>query len=229
MIKTVCDYAHKKMSNFSIGNYSRTGLMPLAAIVAMQRLMLLPRQSLLFLPILLSGCVSVPVSTEDQQFNFSVQGKLLVFHEQEKTSLRFFWRQAEDAYRIDVWGNFGQGRLQLRGDTEEMMVLRGDDIVAIGKPEEVMRKQLGWGLPVAAIPHWLFGRPLPNSGYEAGTDSAANWQSQFVQLGWAVLAQFKPYPGEQGALPIIEPVQLTLERGSTRAKVLVSKFRRNGR
>jgi outer membrane lipoprotein LolB len=203
--------------------------MPLAAIVAMQRLMLLPRQSLLFLPILLSGCVSVPVSTEDQQFNFSVQGKLLVFHEQEKTSLRFFWRQAEDAYRIDVWGNFGQGRLQLRGDTEEMMVLRGDDIVAIGKPEEVMRKQLGWGLPVAAIPHWLFGRPLPNSGYEAGTDSAANWQSQFVQLGWAVLAQFKPYPGEQGALPIIEPVQLTLERGSTRAKVLVSKFRRNGR
>jgi outer membrane lipoprotein LolB len=203
--------------------------MPLAAIGAMQRLMLLPRQSLLFLPILLSGCVSVPVSTEDQQLDFSVQGKLLVFHEQEKTSLRFFWRQAEDAYRIDVWGNFGQGRLQLRGDTEEMMVLRGDDIVAIGKPEEVMRKQLGWGLPVAAIPHWLFGRPLPNSGYEAGTDSAANWQSQFVQLGWAVLAQFKPYPGEQGALPIIEPVQLTLERGSTRAKVLVSKFRRNGR
>ena len=203
--------------------------MPLAAIVAVRRLILLPRRVLLFLPILLSGCVSVPVSTEDQQLDFSVQGKLMVFHEKQKTSLRFFWRQAEDAYRIDVWGNFGQGRLQLRGDTDEMVVLRGDDIIAIGKPQEVMRKQLGWGLPVTAIPHWLFGRPLPNSGHEVGADSAANWQSQFVQLGWAVFAQFKSYPGAQGTLPIIEPIQLTLERGNTRAKLLVSKFRRNGR
>ena len=203
--------------------------MPLAAIVAVRRLILLPRRVLLCLPMLLSGCVSVPVSTEDQQLDFSVQGKLMVFHAQEKTSLRFFWRQAEDAYRIDVWGNFGQGRLQLRGDADEMMVLRGDDVIAIGKPQEVMRKHLGWCLPVTAIPYWLFGRPLPNSGYEVGADSAANWQSQFVQLGWAVFAQFKSYPGGQGAHPIIEPIQLTLERGDTRAKLLVSKFRRNER
>ena len=199
--------------------------MPLAAIVAVRRLIFLPRRVLLCLPMLLSGCVSVPVSTEDQQLDFSVQGKLMVFHEKQKTSLRFFWRQAEDAYRIDVWGNFGQGRLQLRGDADEMMVLRGDDVIAIGKPQEVMRKHLGWGLPVTAIPYWLFGRPLPNSGYEVG----ANWQSQFVQLGWAVFAQFKSYPGGQGAHPIIEPIQLTLDRGDTRAKLLVSKFRRNER
>ena len=64
--------------------------MPLAAIVAVRRLILLPRRVLLFLPILLSGCVSVPVSTEDQQLDFSVQGKLMVFHEEQKTSLRFF-------------------------------------------------------------------------------------------------------------------------------------------
>mgnify|MGYP006234183903 CR=1 FL=1 len=112
--------------------------MPLAAIVAVRRLILLPRRVLLCLPMLLSGCVSVPVSTEDQQLDFSVQGKLMVFHEKQKTSLRFFWRQAEDAYRIDVWGNFGQGRLQLRGDADEMMVLRGDDVIAIGKPQEAV-------------------------------------------------------------------------------------------
>jgi hypothetical protein len=151
------------MSDFSTADYSRTQQLPLAAIAAANYVALLMRRGLLIFPLVFSGCVSVPVSTEDQQVDFSVQGKLLVFREQDKAALRFFWRQTEDAYKIDVWGSLGQGRIQLRGDAREMLVLRGREVIAAGEPRQVMQSQLGWDLPVAAIPYWLvrhgqFGR-----------------------------------------------------------------------
>ena len=89
-----------------------------------------------------------------------MQGKLLVFREQGKTAA-LLRRQTKDAYQIDVWGSLGQGRIQLRGDAADMRVLRGREVIAAGEPRQVMRSQLGWDLPVVAIPNWLFGRPLP--------------------------------------------------------------------
>jgi len=149
------------MSDFSAGDYSRTRLLPLTAIVVAKCVALLMKRGLLIFSVVFSGCASVPVSTEGQQVDFTVQGKLLVFREQGKTALRFSWRQTKDAYQIDVWGSLGQGRIQLRGDATDMRVLRGREVIAVGEPRQVMRSQLGWDLPVAAIPNWLFGRPLP--------------------------------------------------------------------
>ena len=81
------------MSDFSAEDYSRTRLLPLAAIAAAKYLALLLGRGLLIFPVVISGCVSVPVSNEDRQVDFTVQGKLLVFHEQDKSALRFLWRQ----------------------------------------------------------------------------------------------------------------------------------------
>ena len=214
------------MFDFSAEDYSRTRLLPLAAIAAAKYLALLLRRGLLIFPVVLSGCVSVPVSNEDRQVDFTVQGKLLVFHEQDKTALRFLWRQTEDAYQIDVWGSFGQGRVQLRGDAREMLVLRGREVIAVGEPRQVMRSQLGWDLPVAAIPNWLFGRPLPQHPITRGSDALVDGQTQFVQLGWSVLAQVRSDNMAVAEATSRTPEQLNLRRGGIQATLLVSKFTR---
>ncbi|HCR45988.1 MAG TPA: hypothetical protein DIW16_06150 [Marinobacter hydrocarbonoclasticus] len=214
------------MSDFSTADYSRTQQLPLAAIAAANYVALLMRRGLLIFPLVFSGCVSVPVSTEDQQVDFSVQGKLLVFREQDKAALRFFWRQTEDAYKIDVWGSLGQGRIQLRGDAREMLVLRGREVIAAGEPRQVMQSQLGWDLPVAAIPYWLFGRPLPQHPITSGMDSLVDGQAQFVQLGWSVLAQVGLDNVATVGQALRTPEQLNLRRGDIQATLLVSKFTR---
>ena len=212
------------MSDFSAEDYSRTRLLPLAAIAAAKYLALLLRRGLLIFPVVLSGCVSVPVSNEDRQVDFTVQGKLLVFHEQDKTALRFLWRQTEDAYQIDVWSSFGQGRVQLRGDAREMLVLRGSEVIAAGEPQRLMQSQLGWDLPVAAIPYWLFGRPLPQYPITLGTDTLIDGRAQFVQLGWSVLARVRSDNLAEARPASRMPEQLNLRRDDIQVVLLVSKF-----
>jgi len=214
------------MSDFSTADYSRTQQLPLAAIAAANYVALLIRRGLLIFPLVFSGCVSVPVSTEDQQEDFTVQGKLLVFREQDKAALRFLWRQTEDAYQIDVWGSLGQGRMQLRGDARQMLVLRGREVIAAGEPRQVMQSRLGWDLPVAAIPYWLFGRPLPQHPITSGTDKLIDGQAQFVQLGWSVLAQVGLDNVATVGQALKTPEQLNLRRGDIQATLLVSKFTR---
>ena len=85
------------MSDFSAGDYSRTRVLPSAAIVVANCVALLMKRGLLIFSVVFSGCASVPVSTEGQQVDFTVQGKLLVFREKGKTALCFSWRQTKDA------------------------------------------------------------------------------------------------------------------------------------
>ena len=202
---------------------------PLVAFASSRCLTPLTWLGLLVVTSVLSGCVSVPSNTGGQQVDFAVQGKLMVFRAQEKTALRVFWRQNQGVYQIDVWGSLGQGRVQLRGDAQEMKVFRGNDVIAAGEPQQVMEAQLGWSLPVAAIPYWLFGQPLPRQRVTADLSALQKSQVQFSQLGWSVRAQLDL--GDRGnaesRLPI--PVQLNLSRGDIRARLLVSKFTGNRR
>ena len=197
---------------------------PLVAIASSRCLAPLIRLGLLVLTTVLSGCVSVPLNIEDQQVDFAVQGKLVVFRADKKTALRLFWRQNQGVYQIDVWGSLGQGRVQLRGDAQEMKVFRGDDVIAAGEPQQVMEAQLGWSLPVAAIPYWLFGQPLPQQRFTTDLGAVQKGQVQFSQLGWSVRAQLDLGDGGNSESQLPTPVQLNLSRGDIRARLFVSKF-----
>ena len=174
--------------------------------------------------IALVGCASVPSSSDDSKVDFAVQGKLMVFRERQKTALRFAWRQTQGTYQIDVWGSLGQGRVQLRGDAQKMKLLRGDDVIAAGDPQQVMETQLGWSLPVAAIPYWLFGQPLPQQPHTEGTAPAQKGQIQFAQLGWTVRTQLKVGNAANPASRALIPERLNLVRGDIQVRLLVSKF-----
>ena len=52
------------MSDFSAGDYSRTRLLPLTAIVVAKCLALLMKRGLLIFSVVFSGCASVPVTAD---------------------------------------------------------------------------------------------------------------------------------------------------------------------
>ena len=70
-----------------------------------------------------------------------------------------------------------------------MQVLRGREVIAAGEPRQVMQQQLGWDLPVAAIPNWLIGQPQPNNGLLLHRFMTAK-QRRF-STKWSVLAQVR--------------------------------------
>ncbi len=141
-----------------------------------------------FLPFLMMACLvacqSQGVRTPmDHEFN--IEGKLAIRGVESRHSARFRWEQTGEDYRIELWGPLGQGRTVLEGDARRLTVMDGGGkVLESGPVYVVMQKQLGWYLPLEALPQWVQGGPIvqiPVSG--PMTDDQGRMIS-FDQLGW---------------------------------------------
>ena len=135
------------------------------------------------------------------------------------TSMRFAWEQASERYQVDVWGPLGQGRTRLTGDPEWMRIARGDEVLAEGPPSAIMATQLGWQVPVAYLPVWIRGAPLPN---EAVADAQLDGEGRYVgftQAGWQVALS-----GYQAAANPVSPARIVAVNGARKVTVVVREF-----
>ena len=140
----------------------------------------------ILLTLLLTGCVARPL-VPTSELNFQILGKIGVKQDGEGFSANFDWRQhAQARYEIDVWGPLGQGRTQLKGDQGAMQVSRGDQILALGQPEEVMLAHLGWSIPLDVLPAWIRGEPAAQYGSADRRFDDQGRIVEFTQAGWAV-------------------------------------------
>lgn len=173
--------------------------------------------------LLIAGCAGVPLVREAGDARgegFQVQGQLAVVAGRRAFSARFHWRQTGQRYDIAVWGPLGQGRTRLLGDAERVQIIGPEGAaIAAGPAQEVMQAQLGWRLPLAALPHWIQGRPAP-----AGRAQRREWDAEgrltaFRQLGWTVrCGRFREAPS--GPLPGL----VTAQRPGYRVRVAVSRL-----
>ena len=110
--------------------------------------------------VLIAGCAGAPVVPEAADFR--VLGKIGVVEGARAFSARFNWAQTGARYDIALWGPLGQGSTRLRGDSEQVEIVgKGGRPVLTGHPETVMRRRLGWSLPLAVLPWWMSGQPAP--------------------------------------------------------------------
>jgi outer membrane lipoprotein LolB len=167
----------------------------------------------------LGGCAARP-AVEQETWDFWASGKLAVRSAGEGHSARFNWRQFGRDYDIDVWGPLGQGRTQLAGDANRMMVSRGERMLDDGRPEDVMLRHLGWTFPVDALPAWLRGDPYEGLALTAVQEDDEGRVSGFEQAGWTVgFERFKDFAGGLG------PGRITATRGDYRVRVIVTEYR----
>ncbi|MEM6708954.1 MAG: lipoprotein insertase outer membrane protein LolB [Pseudomonadota bacterium] len=135
----------------------------------------------------LSACAGRPPALQTAA-DFSANGKLTVRGAAGNLSARFAWQQLGDAYDVEVWGPFGQGRRRLQGNPAELKVLTGDDRVLLsGPPEDIVEQSLGFALPLAALRYWIQGQASPDYGLSAvQRDAVSGELSSFEQAGWRV-------------------------------------------
>ena len=136
--------------------------------------------------LLLAGCVAKPpVAGFDLQFQ--IVGKIGVKQGPEGYSANFDWRQqTRNRYTIEVWGPLGQGRTQLEGDLASMQVRRGGQLLALGRPEEVMQAHLGWSIPLDVLPAWIRGRPATQWAVDDVRYDDEGEYALFSQANWSV-------------------------------------------
>ncbi len=168
-----------------------------------------------FIPLLftLQGCATRGAVTGFEDAQFEISGKLGIRWDAERFSARFRWAQQQDRYAIELWGPLGQGRTFLQGDVAGMEIRDGGgNLIDRGPVHSVMTRQLGWYLPLEALPRWVSGRPLagpPSTNVEM---DGAGQMLAFNQLGWRL--SFDRYVEDQ-------PRRITAEKEGYRVRIVL--------
>ena len=144
---------------------------------------------------------------------FDLTGKIGVRGAGQSFSARFRWQQADERYRIELWGPLGQGRTLLNGDLTGIEIADASGaVIDRGEIRGVMERQLGWYLPLEAMPVWVQGQLLAGAPVSGLERDAAGRLASFEQLGWR-LAIDRAADGQ--------PKRLTAEDGVYRVRIVL--------
>lgn len=172
----------------------------------------------------LSGCVSQP-SAPTTVGDFWLTGKIAVTDRDTGHSARFTWQHTDDQYDIEVWGPLGQGRTKLRGDNDQMVISRADEVLVAGPPDQVMRQQLGWVVPIDVLPAWVRGRSSHVLPVNDEIRDAAGQLIGITQAQWQVtFSDFLPI-GTAVGNGVSQPRKITATRDNYKVRVVIGDYR----
>ncbi|MCH8334545.1 MAG: outer membrane lipoprotein LolB [Proteobacteria bacterium] len=158
-----------------------------------------PKPLLLFLSVLISGCVTsksleLPElsdweSRQDilagvDEFEFA--GRIGVHAGDEGFNGQLWWRQDGAVFRARISGPLGVGTVFINGDRGKITVTDRDGVVTeLHDAEAELRQMYGWTIPVTSLRFWALGIPDPASPAEIefGDDGRL---SKLYQRNWQV-------------------------------------------
>jgi len=167
----------------------------------------------LLLWLVVSGCSSVATDSSASNAGSGVEvvPELANFVSQGKISLRpqgdaafkgftanFRWEQTNGTYDLELWGALGQGRTQISGSAKRIKIVDGTGrVVRSRNPEKLLKRHLGWSLPLAVLPYWLQGKGAPAPPAKLMRFQANADLETMEQLGWTL--EFARYQTVTGA------------------------------
>lgn len=188
------------------------------------------RLACLWLGLWLTGCATAPPPLPDSPWQqrtahlgaleqWSAQGKIALRNGDQSESAKLNWQQQQNITTVQLSGPLGLQATQIRSDGHTLQVLQGDAVrhFDLSTPE-VMARETGWDLPLTALPYWLKGIPAPQPDPTL-LDVADDLLQTLQQAGWQIR-----YERYQRVGSYLLPSRLTLERGATRAKVIIQAW-----
>ena len=120
---------------------------------------------------------------------WQLSGRLSIRADNEALSGSLRWRQDIAAFIINFNAPFGQGALQIKGDsvgveleTADGRTLQADDI------DQMFAEVAGWELPLSGLRYWIFGIPSPDNEarLKREQDQADGRITEIQQSDWVV-------------------------------------------
>jgi len=151
--------------------------------------------------------------------HWNASGKLAIRTTEQSESANLEWVQADKVTRIVLSGPMGLGATSIESDQLQLQISHD------GKTQQydissaaASNANIGWDLPIQALPSWILGLPSPQ-GKVQGKVIENGLLRQMEQLGWTVTyesyGQFEQY---------ILPTRMKIERESTRARLIIRNW-----
>lgn len=152
--------------------------------------------------------------------NFEARGKVGFSNGEKGGNASVRWIQQGQDYRIHLYGPFGAGSVEIVGRKGSVYLVRSDGSTVSAKtPEELVRQELGWVIPVSGLQYWLRGIPAPSSQPSNIAMSQQKEVEQLTQNGWTVR-----YQSYQDVDSLRMPHRLVLTNGPIRLKFIFNQW-----
>ncbi|UVE16992.1 lipoprotein insertase outer membrane protein LolB [Pseudomonas sp. LS44] len=117
---------------------------------------------------------------------WQISGKVGIRAPKDSGSGTLFWLQRQDYYDIRLSGPLGRGAARLTGHAGAVTLeVANQGRYQATSPEDLLKEQLGWKLPVSHLVWWIRGLPAPDSKSQLTLDSASRL-SRLEQDDWQV-------------------------------------------
>jgi outer membrane lipoprotein LolB len=150
--------------------------------------------------------------------SWTLVGKAGLRTPQENTSANLDWNQTPYYFRMLISGPFGGGRSVLEGREGRFSLTTSEGRFEAETPEALMEEQLGWSLPVRAMPDWVRGLPGDHASYQLETDELG-FPSFLQQDGWDI--DYRDWEQTEG---MWLPRRLVMNYGDVRITLVVNQW-----
>lgn len=181
---------------------------------------------------LLTGCATPPISSPAAQNAWAARqpllaklshwrtvGRIGMVNEQDGWHANFQWDQQGPAYRIDLIGPLGQGRVVVQGDAEQVSIQTQDgQNWTASDADALLEQSLGVQLPVKGLRYWVRGLPEPGAAPVIETDAEGRL-TRLEQNGWII-----DYPAYTPAGGIELPARMVARRSDLSVKLVIEQW-----
>jgi len=157
--------------------------------------------------------------------HWQLQGKLAISEPgHNETAVINRWRQHGREFELRVASSFmGLGSTELSGDPGFVNLTTGSGKNYVSaQPGQLLKRELGWTLPLANLPYWVKGIPNPDQPANLFFDDQGQLK-RLEQNGWAV--HYRRPRRFIKDLPLL-PGLITANKGPVRIRVAVLQWRR---
>ncbi|OAZ89992.1 lipoprotein insertase outer membrane protein LolB [Halomonas sp. G11] len=154
--------------------------------------------------------------------SWTLVGKAGLRTPEENTSANLDWNQHPYYFRMLISGPFGGGRNVLEGREGRFSLSNSEGRFEAETPEALMEEQLGWALPVSAMPDWVRGLPGDDDNYQMETDEFG-FPSHLTQDGWEI--DYRDWEQFEG---MWLPRRLVMNYDDIRITLVVNEWRSTG-
>lgn len=145
----------------------------------------------------ITGCATAPVTREDVAADparqsipeyaiWQFRGRVSLVRGEEGWHAGLNWREHDGEYRLHLSGPFGQGALQIDGNSERVRLQTADGQIRVaGSADALVTSVTGWQFPVSGIRYWVRGLAVPELAARISRDA----DGQLVRLeqsGWDI-------------------------------------------
>lgn len=208
-------------SGWLAGSYGRAGRRPAASLGI-----------LLLCTLLLGGCALLPwnwgdepprgrypqTGTERLLTRFTLSGRIALATGTESASGRFDWQQDIDHFSIRLRAPISGQSWRLSGDAGQATLEGlGAEPLRGRSAEALLKRELGYDLPVTALQQWVQGRSVdPTSRWQRDADG---WPTALDEAGWHI--EYRDW--HAGFNPPL-PARIDARRGDTRVRLAIADW-----